>query len=74
VLGVLAAILGARSVETWLRDRLPFSPTGALVHPEWSVALLCLLGALLLGTVAGLLPAWRAAGLSPVEAIRADGR
>jgi len=74
VVGVLAAILGARSVETWLRDRLPFSPTGALVHPEWSVALLCLVGALLLGTVAGLLPAWRAACLSPVEAIRADGR
>jgi putative ABC transport system permease protein len=74
IVGVLVATLGARAVETWLRDRLPFSPTGALVHPELGVALACLAGALLLGTLAGLLPAWRAACLSPVEAIRAGGR
>ncbi len=73
MLGVLVAGLGARSVENWLRERLPFSPSGALVHPELSVVLLCLAGAVLLGSVAGLLPAWRAARLSPVEAIRTGG-
>jgi len=73
LLGVLVAGLGARSVENWLRERLPFSPSGALVHPELSVVLLCLAGAVLLGSVAGLLPAWRAARLSPVEAIRTGG-
>lgn len=70
VLGIVIAILGAHSIETWLRERLPFSPDGALVHPEWSVVLLCLSGAVLLGSLAGLLPAWRAARFSPVEAIR----
>lgn len=69
--GILLAMLGARSVETWLRGRLPFSPDGALVHAELSVILGCLAGAVLLGSVAGLLPAWRAARFSPVEAIRA---
>lgn len=69
--GIFLAMLGARSVETWLRGRLPFSPDGALVHPEWSVVLGCLAGAVLLGSIAGLLPAWRAAKFSPVEAIRA---
>jgi putative ABC transport system permease protein len=74
IVGVLAATLGAHAVENWLRDRLPFSPTGALVHPELGVALACLAGALLLGTLAGLLPAWRASCLSPVEAIQSSGR
>jgi putative ABC transport system permease protein len=73
ILGVVLACLGTRGVENWLRARLPFSPDGALVRPEWSVMLLCLAGAILLGSVAGLLPAWRAARLSPVEAIRTGG-
>lgn len=70
LLGIVLALLGSRSVETWLRARLPFSPDGSLVHPEMSVMLLCLLGAAILGSLAGLLPAWRAARFSPVEAIR----
>ncbi len=68
--GIVLAILGARSVETWLRGQLPFSPSGALVQTEGIVVVACLLGAVLLGSVAGLLPAWRAARFSPVEAIR----
>ncbi len=63
-------MLGARGIEDWLRARLPFAPDGALVRPELGVMLLCLCGAVLLGSAAGLLPAWRAARLSPVEAIR----
>ena len=68
--GIAFALLGARSIEDWLRARLPFSPTDALVRPEIGVMLACLAGAMLLGSVAGLLPAWRAARLSPIEAIR----
>jgi putative ABC transport system permease protein len=73
LIGIVVALLGAHGVENWLRERLPFSPDGALVRPELSVMLLCLAGAILLGSVAGLLPAWRAARLSPVEAIRTGG-
>jgi len=68
--GVLIAAICAPRVETWLRERLPFAPSGTLVHAEPGVVLACLAGALLLGSVAGLLPAWRAARLSPIEAIR----
>lgn len=71
LVGVLIAALCSPRIETWLRDRLPFSPSGTLVHVEPGVVLACLGGALLLGSVAGLLPAWRAARLSPIEAIRA---
>lgn len=71
--GILFATFGSKIVESWLRSRLPFTPHDALISPEWGVALLCLAAAAVLGTVAGLLPAWRAARLSPVVAIRSGG-
>ena len=71
LLGVVAALLAGRAVESWLRDRLPFAPSDPLVRLDLDVALLCLVGAVLLGSLAGFLPAWRAARLSPREAIRA---
>jgi putative ABC transport system permease protein len=70
LLGLLLAVFGARGVEAWLRARLPYAPHATLIRPEWESLAACLLGAILLGSVAGLLPAWRAARLSPVEAMR----
>ncbi|MCX6903097.1 MAG: ABC transporter permease [Verrucomicrobia bacterium] len=74
VAGVLLAFAAARNVETWLRGRLPFAPADALVQWDWSLAATCLGCALVLGSVAGFLPAWRAAHLSPTEAIRCHAR
>jgi putative ABC transport system permease protein len=68
--GLIVAGAASSAVEAWLRERLPFAPTGALVHFEPATLLACLLAAAALGTLAGLLPAWRAAHLSPVEAMR----
>jgi putative ABC transport system permease protein len=68
--GILAASLVSHGIEAWVRTRLPFAPTDALIHWEWRMAALCLAAALLLGSAAGLLPAWRAARLSPMEAMR----
>lgn len=70
VLGLGVAVAGTRVLEGWLRDRLPYAPHASLAQPEALVIALCLAGALLLGSAASLLPAWRAAELSPVEAIR----
>lgn len=74
VTGIVAALAGARFVESWLRARLPFTPHGVLVRIEWPVIGFCLLTALALGTLAGAIPAWRASRLAPSEAIRAGGR
>lgn len=69
--GVAIALIGSKAVEAWLRARLPFAPNSILVSIEWRLLAACLAGALLLGTVAALIPAWRATRLSPTEAIRA---
>jgi len=73
VIGVIAAFLASRAVEAWVRTRLPFSPSGALIRWEWWIAGACLACALIIGSLAGFLPAWRAARLPPMTAIRAAG-
>jgi putative ABC transport system permease protein len=68
--GILLAWLSSHWVESWLRSRLPFAPSDTLLRWDWGAAGVCLMGALLLGMVAALLPAARAAELPPLEAIR----
>jgi len=68
--GMVASLVGARALETWLRSRLPFTPSDALVHFNGWLAAFCLACALVLGTLAAFLPAWRAAVIPPMTAIR----
>jgi putative ABC transport system permease protein len=74
VLGVAAASLASHAVETWVRSRLPFAPTDALIHWEWWIVAASLACAVILGSLAGFLPAWHAASVSPTTAIRTGGR
>jgi ABC-type lipoprotein release transport system permease subunit len=67
--GLVAAFLGSRGIESWLR-KLPFAPMGPLLRWDWRLACFCMAGAVALGTVAGLLPAWRAARVLPAAALR----
>jgi ABC-type lipoprotein release transport system permease subunit len=69
-LGVLLALLGARLTEQWLRVHLPFAPTGTLLQWQWSVAGWCVAAAVVFGSIAALLPAWRAARLEPALGMR----
>lgn len=73
-IGILCAFAASRSVEAWLRVRLPFAPMDALIRWEWWIVAACLACVLVLGSAAGLLPAWRAARLSPMEAMRAQAQ
>ena len=73
VAGILLALLGARSLDVWLRARIPFAPTGDLLRPDALIAVLSVTAMLVVGTVAGLLPAYRAAHLSPIAAMRSQG-
>jgi putative ABC transport system permease protein len=70
VIGVIVAFGAAGGLEHWLRARLPFAPTEPLLQWHGWVAAACLACAFGLGSLAGFLPAWRAAWLPPVVAMR----
>ena len=70
-LGLALALLGGGWIEYWLRARLPFAPSDALMRGDAAAAAGCALVALLLGSAAALPAAWRAGRLAPVAAIRA---
>jgi putative ABC transport system permease protein len=73
IAGIVVSFLAAREVEASVRARLPFSPSGSLIRWEWWVVGACMGCALLLGSLAGLLPAARAATVPPMMSIRDRG-
>ncbi len=69
--GITVAAVVAPAVEAWARTQLPFVPTDPLVRWNWRIAAGSAALALLLGSFAGFLPAWRASRMMPVVAMRA---
>jgi ABC-type antimicrobial peptide transport system permease subunit len=63
VIGILLALAGGRFVRSYLY--------GVSTHDAWTLSLVALL-LLLSGMLAAYLPARRAAGVNPVEALRAE--
>ncbi|MFO7675053.1 MAG: ABC transporter permease [bacterium] len=72
LVGVGIALVSSRLVEAFIRASLPFAPAGSLISFSLPTLLFCIGLSLVLGLVAGFYPAWRAARVSPVEAIKAD--
>jgi putative ABC transport system permease protein len=70
VLGSILAFLGSSVVERIIKGILPYAPSGQLVLIKPSLLLAAFLGAIILGVVSGIYPAWRASSMRPVEAIR----
>jgi putative ABC transport system permease protein len=71
IAGIIAAYVASRGTESWVRSQLAFAPSDALLRWEWGIAGLCMTCALVLGSVAGFWPAWRAAKVPPIRAMRA---
>jgi len=70
IIGNILAILGGNMVEYALKQVLPYTPKGHLVIITPEVLVLSSVGAIVMGLIAGVYPAFRAASLKPVEAIR----
>src|SRR5688572_30165887 len=70
--GGIAGVLGGVAFAWLAAQGLPVVVPGwSLQLPLWSIGL-ALVASTATGVVFGTSPAWRAAGLSPVEALRAD--
>jgi len=70
MLGSILALLGSGIVEYTLKKILPYAPSGQLVLIEPDLLVKAFLGAIILGIISGIYPAWRASSMRPVEAIR----
>jgi len=70
ILGSVIALLAGNSVEYFVKKLLPYAPTGNLVHITFELLVVSLGGAIIIGLISGIYPAYRASSMRPIEAIR----
>ncbi len=73
IVGSILAYLLSKGTEVLIRNLLPYSPTGSLVQINIQLILTTMGIILLIGILSGIYPAWRAARIRPIEAIRSEG-
>jgi len=69
-IGVITAMLTGPLAEARLRAILPYAPTDPLLAPQPEIAFICCLLGPVIGAIAGMLPALRAAALQPSLALK----
>ena len=78
--GIIRSMPGVTAIGGFSGIALGFGILGLLtllvpalpVSPSWSYMVAAVLVAVLIGLIAGVLPAWRAARLDPVESLRTE--
>lgn len=70
VLGCIVAVVGASIVEAAIRSLINLGVQGSIVRITPGLIGGALIVSIILGFFAGLYPAWRAASMRPIEAIR----
>lgn len=73
MVGVILALFLAQISDILVRRILPYAPSGALVQINFSLIMYTLIVMIAIGLFGGIYPAWRAANIMPLEAIRAEG-
>jgi len=71
LVGCGMALVGSSAVEAAIKALIDLGVSGSIVSITPELLGYAMLGAIVLGFFAGLYPAWRAASMRPVEAIRA---
>ena len=70
IAGTILAIAGSHLVEAAIKKLINLGVQGSIVLIDWQIVVGVLLGAIVVGFFAGLYPAWRAASMHPIDAIR----
>lgn len=70
IIGALAALGLSAFTEALIRNVLPFSPKGSLTLIDLSLVLRSIAIIVGIGFLSGIYPAWKAARIRPIEAIR----
>jgi putative ABC transport system permease protein len=70
VAGGILALVGAHLTEKAIKALIDIGMQGSIVTITWPILVGAFCGAAVVGFFAGLYPAWRAASMMPIEAIR----
>jgi len=70
LVGVVVSNLGSGFVEMFVRRFMPYVPSGSMILFEPWLAGASILFSVFIGVVSGIYPAWKASGITPIEAIR----
>ncbi|HGE70142.1 TPA: ABC transporter permease [Candidatus Poribacteria bacterium] len=70
IAGIIIALLGGNMVEYFIRKVLPYAPNGKLMVFNLKLLILSLFGAIALGLISGVYPAFRASVMKPIKAMR----
>jgi len=70
LVGIVLSVLGSRLIEAFVRSVMPFVPSGELISFDPMIAAGSVLFIFIIGIAAGIYPAWKAAKINPIEAIK----
>lgn len=70
VAGIFVSSVAAGIVEGFVRNFMPYVPSGKMIHFEPLLAFACIAFSLSVGMLAGGYPAWKASKINPIEAIK----